>query len=76
MKRLGRFFTGQAHLRRWGAQELRAGWQYLRVALDDHSRLVRAEVLIGHSKDASCAFLKRCSRWFEEERGRPVHEVC
>ncbi len=35
------------------------------VAIDDHTRVVYAEVLTGQGKDASCAFLERSIQWFE-----------
>ncbi len=45
------------------------------VAIDDHTRMVYAEVLTGQGKDASCAFLHRSIQWFEEVLGAPVRQV-
>jgi transposase InsO family protein len=76
VKRLGRFFTPGKRILGDGIQRSpRAGWQYLHVAIDDHTRLAYAEILTGQGKDASCAFLTRSTRWFEEQLGSPVREV-
>jgi len=76
VKRLGRFFTpGKRILNDGIPRNPRAGWQYLHVAIDDHTRMVYAEVLTGQGKDASCAFLRRSIQWFEEVLGAPVRQV-
>jgi transposase InsO family protein len=51
-----------------------AGWEYVHVMIDDHSRLAYAEVL--DSLTASCAisFLRRAVAWFAE-RGVHVQAV-
>ncbi len=65
-KRPLRFFTpesGSSMTQSNGAHGL-AG-NACTVAIDDHTRMVYAEVLTGQGKDASCAFLHRSIQWFE-----------
>ncbi len=76
VKRLGRFFTPGKRIFDDGVQRSpRAGWQYLHVAIDDHSRVSYAEVLTGQGKDASVAFLARAKSHFDELFGSPVRQV-
>jgi transposase InsO family protein len=84
IKKLGRIrgaghrFTGsrasQRKRRRQGRLRGVAGWEYVHVAIDDHSRLAYAEVL--EDLDAACAiaFLRRARGWFAE-RGVVVEAV-
>jgi hypothetical protein len=44
----------------------RAGWQYLHLAIDDHSRLAYAELLASESPADCIAFLRRASGWYAE----------
>lgn len=44
-----------------------AGWDYVHVAIDDHSRIAYAEIL-GDETGASCAaFLRRACAWFAKQ---------
>ena len=43
-----------------------AGWEYLHLAVDDHSRLAYTEVLDSEGKQAATAFLLRALIWFAE----------
>src|SRR5438552_14212376 len=44
-----------------------AGWQHLHVAIDDHSRLVYAEVLAGQDQHACAGFLRRAVGWYADQ---------
>ena len=66
VKKLGRitgFFghriTGDRRDTRYGA-----GWEYVHVAIDDHSRLAYVEVLRDERGDTTAAFLRRACAWF------------
>ena len=64
-KKLGRFFhVGKRILSDGIHRSRRAGWQYLHVAIDDHSRLAYCEVLQSERKDACAAFLRRAYAWY------------
>jgi transposase InsO family protein len=67
IKRLGRFFTvGKAMFGDGPQRSRRAGWQYLHLTVDDHSRLAYAELLPGEHPDHCAAFLRRaCARYAE-----------
>ena len=41
-----------------------AGWEYVHVAIDDHSRLAYAEVLANEQATTACGFLKRAVEFF------------
>ena len=67
-KKLGRFWEiGKRILRDGVRRNRRAGWQYLHVAIDDHSRLAYCE--LGRSERAHdcAAFLERAVAWYAEE---------
>ena len=67
-KKLGRFFcVGKRILKDGINRSRRAGWQYLHVAIDDHSRLAYCEVLTSERKDACAAFLRRAVSWYAEQ---------
>ncbi len=68
IKKLGRFWTlGKRVL---GSEVVtrsrRAGWQYLHLAIDDHSRLAYAELLPSESPADCVAFLRRALAWYAE----------
>jgi len=44
-----------------------AGWEFLHLAVDDHSRLAYTEVLDSEGKQAATAFLMRAMTWFAEQ---------
>ena len=67
IKRLGRFWTIGKAIRGDGRQRSRhAGWQYLHLAIDDHSRLAYAELLASESPGDCVAFLRRAVAWYGE----------
>jgi transposase InsO family protein len=64
-KKLGRFHVvGKRILKDGVRRNRRAGWQHLHVAIDDHSRLVYAEVLADQHKHACAGFLRRAVAWY------------
>ena len=64
IKRLGRFWTvGKAILGDRLNRSEGAGWQYLHLAIDDHSRLAYAELLRSESPADCVAFLRRAVAW-------------
>jgi transposase InsO family protein len=76
IKRLGRFWTvGKRVLGSGvGNRSRHAGWQYLHLAIDDHSRLAYAELLPSESPADCVAFLRRAVAWYAE-RGITVERV-
>jgi hypothetical protein len=48
-----------------------AGWEYVHVAVDDHSRVAYTEVLADQPGRSAEAFLSRTVRWFAQ-RGTVV----
>jgi transposase InsO family protein len=50
------------------------GWEYVHVAIDDHSRVAYVEVLADQLGSTCAAFLQRSVAWFAA-RGTPVRRV-
>jgi transposase InsO family protein len=76
INKLGRFWTlGKRVLgSEVGNRSRRAGWQYLHLAIDDHSRLAYAELLASESPADCVAFLRRAVSWYAE-RGITIERV-
>jgi transposase InsO family protein len=75
IKKLGRFWTIDKRIYADGLQRnRRAGWQYLHLAIDDHSRLAYAELLASESPADCVAFLRRAVSWYAE-RGITTERV-
>jgi transposase InsO family protein len=85
IKKLGRIgprgaghrLTGRrSKARRWrdGAWLGAAGWEFVHVAVDDHSRLAYAEALCDERGETAAGFLARAVAWFAE-RGVRVERV-
>jgi len=55
---------GQANTHRHGKKVSLAGWEFVHVAIDDHSRLAYAEVLNDEKGLTAVAFLKRALEFF------------
>lgn len=55
---------GQAHTHRNGKPVRLAGWEFVHVAIDDHSRLAYAEVLADEKGATAIGFLKRALGFF------------
>ena len=69
IKRLGRFWTvGKAILDDGINRSPRAGWQYLHLAIDDHSRLAYAELRPSESPADCVAFLRAAVAFYREHR--------
>jgi len=68
IKKLGRFWTlGKRVLgQEVGNRSRHAGWQYLHLAIDDHSRLAYAELLASESPADCVAFLGRAVAWYAD----------
>ena len=66
IKKLGRFHraghrvTGNRRIDSQGA-----GWEYVHVCVDDHSRVAYVEVLEDETQHSAVAFLRRAVRWFQ-----------
>jgi len=67
-KKLGRFWAAgkRAHGNR-AVRSRGAAWQYLHIAIDDHSRLAYAELLARDDRFACGAFLHRAAAWYAEQ---------
>lgn len=68
IKKLGRFervghrITGDRH----GQSNARGiGWEFVHVAIDDHSRLAFSKVMDSERKDCAVAFLKAAVAWYK-----------
>ena len=75
IKKLGRFWTVGKRIH--GDRLTRspnAGWQYLHLAIDDHSRLAYAELLASESPTNCVSFLRRAVAWYAQ-RGITVERV-
>ena len=68
IKKLGRFWTlGKRVLGSdVGHRSRNAGWQFLHIAVDDHSRLAYAELRPSESPADCVAFLRRAVSWYAE----------
>lgn len=68
IKKLGRFWqVGKRILQDGVRRSPQAGWQYVHVAVDDHSRLAYVEVLPSERADDAVAFLRRAVAWYREQ---------
>ena len=75
VKKLGRFWEVGKRIRRDGVQRSRhAGWSYLHIAIDDHTRLAYAELLTDERGPSCAAFLRRATAWYAE-RGITLERV-
>jgi transposase InsO family protein len=66
--------ASQKKTRRDGRLTGVAGWEYVHVMVDDHSRLAYAEVLDDLTARCAIAFLRRAVAWFAE-RGVKIRAV-
>jgi transposase InsO family protein len=68
IKKLARFrspghrVTGNRSGKSYGA-----GWEFVHVAIDDHSRIAYAEVLPDETGSTCAAFLHRATRWYAKQ---------
>jgi len=66
VKKLGRIsgYVGHRITGRRQGQRKGAGWDYVHVAIDDHTRIAYAEVLRDETGETSAAFLRRALAWY------------
>jgi hypothetical protein len=77
VKKLGRIPDGGGWRVHGRSEEVRGrglGWDYVHVAIDDHSRLAYAEVLPDEKTGTCAGFLTRAAAWFAA-RGVTVARV-
>jgi transposase InsO family protein len=67
IKKLGRFARAghRATGRRQGCRNEGAGWEFVHVAIDDHSRVAFARVMANERKGCATAFLKAALAYYE-----------
>jgi transposase InsO family protein len=67
IKKLGRFARAghRATGRRQGCRSQGAGWEFVHVAIDDHSRIAFAKVMPSEKKRCAVAFLKAALAYYE-----------
>jgi transposase InsO family protein len=58
--------ASQRKTRRDGRRTGVAGWEFVHVAVDDHSRLAYVEVLADERAETALGFLRRALAWFAE----------
>ena len=81
IKKLGRIGRNgvrgrvMASQRRGGYRQAGLGWEYLHVAIDDHSRLSYAELLPDEQQGSAVAFLERAAAWFRSHGIRRIARV-
>lgn len=68
--RIGHRIHGDRRTRQRGA-----GWEYLHVAVDDHTRLTYAELLADERGVTAVAFLARAAAWFATQRIPRIERV-
>lgn len=61
--RCGHRITGS---RRWQHRTRGIGWEFLHVAIDDHSRVTYAELLPDERGETAALFLTRAAAWFRQ----------
>lgn len=64
VKKLGRIVRIGERIHRRPQRSVRAGWEYVHVAIDDCTRLAYAEVLPRETGAAAAAFLRRALAWY------------
>jgi transposase InsO family protein len=75
IKKLGRFWQVGKRIRKDSVQRNRgAGWSYLHIAIDDHTRIAYAELLADERGPSCAAFLRRATGWYAE-RGITIERV-
>jgi transposase InsO family protein len=75
IKKLGRFWRVGKRIHQDGIHRSRkAGWSYLHIAIDDHTRLAYAELLKDERGPSCAAFLRRACGWYAE-RGITIERV-
>lgn len=67
IKKLGRFTRAghRATGRRQGCRNKGAGWEFVHIAIDDHSRVAFARIMPSEKKRSATAFLKAALAYYE-----------
>lgn len=66
VKKLGRFSRPGKRVRASREKQNRgAGWEFVHVCVDDHTRLAYAEILPDERKESAIGFLERAARWLK-----------
>ncbi len=73
-KRLGRIEGGPGHRITGQRRHTYAGWEWMHVAIDDHSRVAYVEMLPADNAATAAAFLRHAQRWFAQQRV-PIRRV-
>jgi len=63
-KRLGRIEGGPGHRITGQRRHTYAGWEWMHVAIDDHSRVAYVEMMPADDASTAAAFLRHAQRWF------------
>jgi len=75
VKKLGRFRRpGKRVTADRGRRNRGAGWEFVHVCVDDHTRLAYAEILADERQESAVGFLERAARWLAR-RGVDVERV-
>jgi transposase InsO family protein len=68
IKKLGRFWRVGKRIHQDGRKHNPgAGWSYLHIAIDDHTRLAYGEILKDERGPSCAAFLRRARGWYSEQ---------
>ena len=75
IKKLGRFRRPGKRVRRDPrCRSPGAGWEYVHVCVDDHSRVAYVEILPNEKRESCVGFLERAVAWYES-RGVAIERV-
>jgi transposase InsO family protein len=78
VKKLGRVPDGggwRVHGRGIDDHRQRRGWDFVHVAVDDHTRIAYAEVLPDEKGSTCAGFLHRAAQWFRDVHGVTIERV-
>ncbi|MDQ1628270.1 MAG: hypothetical protein QOI54_2014 [Actinomycetota bacterium] len=78
VKKLGKIPPGGGWRVHGRTEEVRGrgiGWDYVHVAVDDHTRIAYAEVLPDERAGTCAGFLHRACQWFHHQHGVTVRRV-
>lgn len=78
VKKLGKIPPGGGWRAHGRSEEVRGrgrGWDFVHVAIDDHSRVAYSEVLPDEKGPTCAAFLHRAAQWFHDTHGVTVRRV-
>jgi transposase InsO family protein len=73
-KRLGRIEGGPGHRITGKRRHTYAGWEWMHVAIDDHSRVAFVEMMPADDAASATAFLRHAQSWFAQQRV-PIRRV-